>query len=297
MTTLANTAQDATSQSASSRLAFTKMHGLGNDFVMINGVANRVVLTASQVRAIADRRTGVGCDQLLIVEPSTHPQADFDYRIYNADGGEVEHCGNGARCFAQFVRAEGLTDKTTIPVNTCAGLIELYVEDANTVTVNMGVPTFEPDEIPFVAAQREAWYSLRVGADDYRVGAAAIGNPHTVLDVDDVDAAAVETLGPAIETHAQFPQRVNVGFRQVVNPGHIRLRVFERGVGETRACGTGACAAVVIGQVQDVLGSEVRVSLPGGDLVVHWRGEGEPVTMTGPTNTVFSGTLDVPQDL
>ncbi len=275
------------------RLEFTKMHGIGNDFVVIDAVSEPVSLSDVQIRALADRRTGVGCDQVLIVQPPSHADADFDYRIYNADGGEVEHCGNGARCFALFVRERGLTDKTRISVYTSAGPIELLLEGDGQVTVDMGVPNFEPDDIPFVADAREPHYRIALGDSHFRIGAASIGNPHAVLDVDEVDRADVAGIGAAMEAHQRFPHRVNVGFRQRLNPSHIRLRVFERGVGETRACGTGACAAVVTGIIQGKLDSKVRVSLPGGDLVVHWRGEGNPVLMTGPASSVYHGTIEL----
>jgi diaminopimelate epimerase len=275
------------------RLDFTKMHGIGNDFVVLNAVEKPVVLSDAQIRRLADRRLGVGCDQVLIVQPSTHADADFDYRIFNADGGEVEHCGNGARCFALFVREQGLTDKTRIPVYTNSGLIELTLEDDGQVTVNMGIPNFEPGKIPFSADARAADYPIALGDKQFRIGVASIGNPHAVLDVDDVDCADVDGIGAVMEVHERFPKGVNVGFRQRLYSSHIRLRVFERGVGETRACGTGACAAVVIGHMQGELSSNVRVSLPGGDLMVHWSGEGNPVFMTGPANSIYHGTIEL----
>lgn len=275
------------------RLEFTKMHGLGNDFVVIDAFREPVSLSGEQIRALADRRLGVGCDQLLMVAPPTHPDADFDYRIFNADGGEVEHCGNGARCFALFVRDRGLTAKSRIPINTCAGLIDVQVEDDNQVTVAMGVPNFEPASIPFLAEDRQQYYSLAAGNRTFEVGAVSIGNPHVVLDVDDVDTAEVNELGAHIESHQRFPQRVNVGFRQHLSRQHIRLRVFERGVGETRACGTGACAAVATGISQGVLDPEVRVSLPGGDLMVNWPGAGAQIMMTGPATTVYRGSIEL----
>ena len=274
-------------------LDFTKMHGLGNDFVVIDATTRPIALSGDQVRFLADRRTGVGCDQLLIVEPSNHPDADFDYRIFNSDGGEVEHCGNGARCFARFVRERGLTDKTTIPINTSAGLIEVRVEEDGQFTVAMGVPNFTPADIPFVADSREARYTLNLGSHTVSIGAVSIGNPHAVFDVESIDNADVGGIGAQIESHERFPKRVNVGFRQRISKNHIRLRVFERGVGETRACGTGACAAVVTGNVQGELDPAVRVSLPGGDLMVHWAGDGEQVMMTGPATTVFQGSIEL----
>ncbi|MDV3238546.1 MAG: diaminopimelate epimerase [Gammaproteobacteria bacterium] len=274
-------------------LRFTKMHGLGNDFVVIDGVRQRVSLTPDQVRFLADRRRGVGCDQVLIVEPPQSAGVDFRYRIFNADGGEVGQCGNGARCFARFVFEEGLTDKTRIPVETAGGRMELELLDDGQVRVDMGVPRLAPAEIPFLAPAQAARYALEVDGREFEVGAVSLGNPHAVLVVPDVAAAPVGTLGPRIERHARFPERVNVGFMQVLAPDRVRLRVFERGAGETEACGSGACAAAVIGQVQGVLGPKVRVSLPGGDLVISWAGVGEPVYMTGPATRVFEGQIEL----
>lgn len=272
-------------------LAFSKMHGIGNDFVVIDGVNQLVKLTEGQIRHIADRHFGVGCDQLLLVEPYDGKEADFRYRIFNADGSEVEQCGNGARCFAKFVYEQGLTDKTTIPVMTAAGRIELQIQPDGQVTVNMGIPELEPARIPFIFQQRQNRYTQEIMGKTVTFAAISMGNPHAVLTVNDVDTAPVETLGPVLESHPLFPRRVNVGFMQVVARDHIRLRVFERGVGETLACGTGACAAVVAGQLQGLLDSLVKVTLPGGVLQIQWQGEGEPVWMTGPAETVFRGTL------
>ncbi len=272
-------------------LAFSKMHGIGNDFVVIDGVNQLVKLTEGQIRHIADRHFGVGCDQLLLVEPYDGKEADFRYRIFNADGSEVEQCGNGARCFAKFVYDQGLTDKTAIPVMTAAGRIELQIQPDGQVTVNMGIPELEPARIPFIFQQRQNRYTQEIMGKTVTFAAISMGNPHAVLTVNDVDTAPVETLGPVLESHPLFPRRVNVGFMQVVARDHIRLRVFERGVGETLACGTGACAAVVAGQLQGLLDSLVKVTLPGGVLQIQWQGEGEPVWMTGPAETVFRGTL------
>ncbi|MFN2308979.1 MAG: diaminopimelate epimerase [Gammaproteobacteria bacterium] len=272
-------------------LAFTKMHGLGNDFVVIDGVRQRIALTPDQVRLLADRHRGVGCDQVLLVEPPQGPDADFRYRIFNADGGEVGQCGNGARCFARFVFETGLTRKTRIPVETAAGRLELVLRDDGQVTVNMGVPRLVPAEIPFDAPAPAPQYALEVDGQTVEIGAVSLGNPHAVLVVDNVDAAPVATLGPRIEAHPRFPQRVNVGFMQVLARDHIRLRVYERGAGETQACGSGAAAAAVIGQLQERLGSAVRVSLPGGDLMLSWAGAGQPLFMTGPATRVFEGQI------
>jgi diaminopimelate epimerase len=273
------------------QLSFVKMHGLGNDFVVLDGVRQPISLTTEQVRFLADRHFGIGCDQLLLVEPAPTPDTLFRYRIFNADGGEVEQCGNGARCFARFVRDEGLTDATTIPVMTAAGRIVLHVEDNGEVTVDMGVPRLEPAEIPFEAPARAMSYPLAVHGAFHTISAVSMGNPHAVLRVEDVDTAPVETLGPAIESHPRFPKRVNVGFMQVLAPDHIRLRVYERGAGETLACGTGACAAVVAGRLHGWLVDTVKVDLPGGRLTIHWQGEGRHVLMTGPATRVFEGRI------
>ncbi|MEW5972497.1 MAG: diaminopimelate epimerase [Pseudomonadota bacterium] len=275
------------------QLRFVKMHGLGNDFVVLDGVRQQITLTTDQVRFLADRHFGIGCDQLLVVEPAPTPDTLFRYRIFNADGGEVEQCGNGARCFARFVRDEGLTDATTIPVMTASGRIVLHVEDDGEVTVDMGMPRLEPAEIPFEAERREMGYVLYAGGEFHTISAVSMGNPHAVLRVEDADTAPVETLGPAIESHPRFPRRVNVGFMQVVAPDHIRLRVYERGAGETLACGTGACAAVVAGRLHGWLVDTVRVDLPGGRLTVHWQGEGRHVMMTGPATRVFEGRIEL----
>jgi len=273
------------------RLKFTKMHGLGNDFVVINAIRQKFVMTPTLARFLADRHLGVGCDQILLIEATKHPEALFRFRIFNADGSEVEQCGNGARCFARFVYDQGLTTAKDIPVETAGGLITLHLEDNGQVRVNMGVPIFEPKLIPFVANKAATTYPLDVDGKVYPVTALSMGNPHAVLVVPDVDLAPVATLGQLIEVHSRFPQRVNVGFMQVVSKNHCRLRVFERGVGETLACGTGACAAVVAGRLQGSLAERVRVTLPGGDLYVQWSGEGDPVWMTGPVATIFKGEL------
>lgn len=274
-------------------IEFTKMHGLGNDFVVIDAISQLINLSDEQIRHIANRRFGVGCDQLLLVESSTQDGVDFRYRIFNADGGEVEQCGNGARCFARFVRDKGLTQKSQITVETNSGVIELYVDEQDMVRVNMGLPQFSPADIPFVAEQEAASYSLSVAGKDVELGAVSVGNPHAVIVVDDIITAPVENMGVLIEAHERFPQRVNVGFMQVVNSAHIRLRVFERGVGETMACGTGACAAVVVGVLQGHLDNKVLVDLPGGQLQIQWDGEGSPVLMTGPTAHVFEGLIEI----
>lgn len=272
-------------------LNFTKMHGLGNDFMMVDAVSQNIFLTKEQIKQLANRHFGVGFDQLLMVEPPYDPELDFHYRIFNADGSEVEQCGNGARCFAKFVRYRGLTNKTKINVSTKSGKITLYVEQDGQVTVNMGVPQLEPAKIPFKAQKQEATYILLTEQQTVFCGAVSIGNPHAVLDVADAQTAAVNTLGPQLETHERFPEKANIGFMQILSPQHIKLRVWERGVGETLACGTGACAAVVVGQLQKKLGPQVRVDLPGGSLQIRWNGPGQPVKMTGPAEHVFDGQL------
>ncbi len=274
-------------------IRFTKMHGLGNDFVVIDALNQRVVLDECELRAIADRRFGIGCDQVLLVEAPRQPGTEFYYRIFNADGGEVEQCGNGARCFARFVRDQGLSDSREIPVGTAGGKIRLFLEDDGQVRVNMGVPYLEPHEIPFEAAGRAVVYPLEVEGETVEIGAVSMGNPHAVLLVDDPATAAVGRLGPAIERHPRFPRRANVGFMAVRSRDSVDLRVFERGAGETLACGTGACAAVVYGRMRELLDPRVVVRLPGGPLVVSWQGEGQPVWMTGPAVAVFDGSIDI----
>ena len=274
-------------------LSFSKMHGLGNDFVVFDAVNQPVALDETQLRAIADRRFGIGCDQILLVEPPRRPGTEFYYRIFNSDGGEVEQCGNGARCFARFVHDKGLTSSREIPVGTAAGDIRLYLEDDGQVRVNMGRPFLHPDEIPFDAAQQAPSYALDVDGGTLQIGAVSMGNPHAVLLVDNVVDAPLQRLGPLICEHPRFPRRVNVGFMAVQTPGTIDLRVFERGAGETLACGTGACAAVVSGRLRGLLDERVEVRLPGGTLVVSWAGNEQPVWMTGPAVEVFKGTLDL----
>ena len=272
---------------------FSKMHGLGNDFVVFDATRSPVDLSPEQLQFLADRRFGVGCDQILLVEPPRDPATDFYYRIFNADGSEVEQCGNGARCFARFVRSHGLSDKSVIDVGTARGNIQLSVLEDEQIRVNMGAPAFEPEALPFTAAQRADLYPLAVDGQQLQINAVSMGNPHAVLLVDDVQTAEVETLGPAIESHPDFPARVNVGFMAVRSRSEIDLRVYERGSGETLACGTGACAAVVGGRLRGLLDEQVTVNLPGGSLVVSWRAEGQPVWMTGPASEVFEGTIEL----
>jgi len=272
-------------------LSFTKMHGLGNDFVVIDAINQPVELVPAQVRALADRRFGIGCDQLLLVERPQSDAVDFRYRIFNADGSEVQQCGNGARCFARFVRDKGLTDKDAIVVETASGIITLYLEEGGLVRVNMGVPNFTPASLPFLAEASAPVYELEINGSRHAIGAVSMGNPHAVLQVEDVDTAPVALLGPQLESHPRFPERVNVGFMQLVDRGHIRLRVFERGAAETLACGTGACAAVAVGRHWGLLGDSVMVKLPGGELQIRWPGEGHELWMIGPAVTVFEGKI------
>lgn len=272
-------------------LHFTKMHGLGNDFMVVDLITQRARLRPEQVRALADRRLGVGFDQLLTVEPPQNPDMDFRYRIYNADGSEAESCGNGARCFARFVRDQRLTHRRDIHVETAGGPLTLHVENNDRIRVDMGRPRFAPAALPFDAAEDRPVHALEVDGQTLQIGAVSMGNPHAVLRVDDVDSAPVATLGPAIGQHPRFPKGVNAGFMQVVSTQHIRLRVFERGSGETLACGTGACAAVASGIRQGVLKSPVRVRLPGGELEIAWPAEDAALIMTGPAERVFDGRV------
>jgi diaminopimelate epimerase len=275
------------------RLKFTKMHGLGNDFVVLDATAHSLELTAQQLRFIADRHFGVGCDQILQVEAPRESGTDFYYRVFNADGGEVEQCGNGARCFVRYVRAKGLTAKTEIRVGTRTGMIVPRLEADGQVTVDMGVPVFDPPRLPFGAPKRALTYDLEIDEKHLVISAISMGNPHAVQIVDDVDAAPVASEGPRIEGHARFPQRVNAGYMQVLDRRHIRLRVYERGAGETLSCGTGACAAAVAGIMRGLLDAHVRATTRGGDLDISWAGEGQPVMMTGPAVTVFDGELNL----
>ena len=274
------------------RLKFTKMQGLGNDFVVIDAVNQSVCLSPAQRRLLADRHFGVGCDQILLVEGAVG-DADFRYRIYNADGGEVEQCGNGARCFVRYVHDRGMTQKNEIRVETSGGVIIPRLEANGEVSVNMGMPKFEPQQIPFIAEKRAMTYSIDISGRQVEISAVSLGNPHAVQLVEDIDGAPVITEGALIENHPSFPKRVNAGYMQVVDRTHIRLRVYERGAGETLACGTGACAAVVIGIERGLLQSTVQVNMRGGDLTVRWEGEDQPVWMTGPAVTVFDGEIEL----
>ena len=278
------------------RLLFTKMQGLGNDFVLIDGVRQAVAMTPASARRLADRHFGVGCDQILLVEPASSPGIDFSYRIWNADGGEVEQCGNGARCFLRFVRDQGLSTKEEIRVQTCSGIIAPRLEKNGEVTVDMGVPVFDPQRIPFVTDSTAVSQPIDVAGKTVMITALSMGNPHAVQVVDDVERSPVGSQGPMIEHHERFPQRVNAGYMQVVDRSHIRLRVWERGAGETLACGTGACAAVVAGIRRGLLDARVVVATRGGDLTIRWQGAENDskcaVWMTGPAVTVFEGEIE-----
>ncbi len=282
------------------KLKFTKMHGAGNDFVVIDGISQRIALTPAQWKLLGDRRFGVGADQMLLIEKAETPGVDFRYRIFNADGGEVEQCGNGSRAFVKFVTEKGLTTKRAIRVETLSGVIEPRLEDNGLVSVDMGAPILDAAAVPFDAAGlqgkaegSDTLWPLEIDGKTCWISTLSMGNPHAVQVVDDVDSAPVTTVGPLIERHPRFPKRVNAGFMQVVDRHHIRLRVFERGVGETLACGTGACAAVVAGIRRGLLDSPVNVSARGGELIVAWAGNADAVTMTGPAVNVFEGEVDI----
>ncbi len=280
----------------STRLRFAKMQGQGNDFVVFDGVRQEVALTPARVRAIADRHFGIGCDQVLVVERAADPANDFRYRIWNADGGEVEQCGNGARCFARFVLDEGLTAKREIRVETASGVIAPRIEASGQVSVDMGAPRFEPREVPFHAQQMQLVYPLTVAGVAIEASVLSMGNPHVVQVVADVERAPVATQGPLLEHHPAFPNRVNAGYMQILSRAHVKLRVWERGAGETLACGTGACAAVVAGIRRGLLDETVRVATRGGDLVIRWPGKtnaAAPVMMTGDAVRVFDGETDL----
>ncbi len=275
------------------KLNFTKMQGAGNDFVVIDSYTQPISLTTDQIKFIANRYFGVGCDQLLMVEKTTTPNVDFRYRIFNADGGEVEQCGNGARCFVRFVVEKGLTQKHEISVETASGVISLQLQDDGQVTVNMGAPRFAPAQVPFEAPSQQTLYPLALTQTEIQISAVSMGNPHAVTVVNDVNTAPVAEYGPQIESHPRFPQRVNAGFMQVLNPHAINLRVYERGSGETLACGTGACAAAVSGIQLGLLSSPVVVNTRGGQLTITWAGNQAPVMMTGPAEIVFDGEINI----
>lgn len=273
------------------QIQFSKMQGLGNDFVVIDNVTQNVFFSKEKIRQLSDRNFGIGFDQLLLVEPPYDPDQDFHYRIFNADGSEVSQCGNGARCFARFVKMKGLINRNRIIVSTKAGRMVLHLEKDGQVTVNMGVPQFAPNKIPLKANKQEKTYIIRAAEHTFFCGAVSMGNPHCVVLVDDVTQADVATMGPLLESHERFTEGVNVGFMQIINPGHIKLRVFERGAGETLACGSGACAAVAVGQIQNRLSRDVRVDLPGGSLKIRWQGKENALKMTGAAEHIFDGNI------
>ena len=275
------------------KLNFTKMHGLGNDFIVIDATSQAISLSNETIKLLANRNLGIGFDQLLMVEASPISDCDFRYRIFNSDGSEVEQCGNGARCFARFVTDMGLSDKTEIPVLTAGGRIVLKLQDDGQVTVDMGIPTLQPEKIPFAASTQSITYNHELAGHNLQFCAVSMGNPHAVINVDDIDTADVETIGAAFQQDPIFPMQVNVGFMQIVDRSSIRLRVFERGVGETMACGTGACAAIVAGHLQGLLDDSVTVILPAGILQIYWTGNNNVVEMTGPATTVYHGTITV----
>ncbi|MDA9094967.1 diaminopimelate epimerase [Porticoccaceae bacterium] len=274
-------------------MKFTKMHGLGNDFVVIDALTQNVRVTASMARRLGNRTLGIGCDQILVVEPPSDPNIDFNYRIFNSDGGEVEQCGNGARCLARFVKDRRLTGKSTIRVKTMNRVMELRINADNLVSVDMGIPALVPADIPFQAAEPANLYAIDIGGNSYQIAAVSMGNPHGILQVDDIQTAPVSDLGPQLECHERFPNRVNAGFMQVVDRQQLNVRVFERGAGETQACGSGACAAAVAAIQQELVDSPVTVHLNGGDLTIDWQGEGQPLIMTGPAVTVFHGRIRI----
>lgn len=272
-------------------ISFSKMHGLGNDFIVINAIEQPLSLDSETILRLADRHRGIGCDQILIVETARSAEFDFFYRIFNADGSEVAQCGNGARCFARFVRDQGLTDQDSIKVETLSGPMLLQIEADGDITVNMGVPRFDPSDIPLQHEQRENSYQLTIDDQSIEFGAVSVGNPHAVIRVNDIESAPVATLGPILESHTFFPQRSNIGFIEVIDNHQLNLRVYERGAGETEACGSGACAAMIIARQQGWVSDSVTVNLRGGMLRISWKGEGEPVWMTGPATHVFDGQI------
>ena len=272
-------------------MKFTKMHGLGNDFVVIDGVRQHINLTTNAIKHIADRNLGIGCDQILLIEPPSDKTVDFNYRIFNCDGSEVDQCGNGARCMGRFIADQQLSGKKTILLQTKNRIMEVSATSKNQVTVNMGPPIFTPDDIPFKVVQQEKLYPLKVGTHDLNIAALSLGNPHAVIQVDDTDTALVDDIGPLVQEHSQFPESVNVGFMQIIDRQNIRLRVYERGVGETQACGSGACAAAVAAIQQNLVDTKVKLELLGGSLSVEWQGETTPILMTGPAETVFHGKI------
>jgi len=272
---------------------FTKMHGLGNDFVVIDGVRQHIDLNPEMIKRLADRNLGIGCDQVLLIEPPSKKNIDFNYRIFNCDGAEVEQCGNGARCLGRYIADQRLSGKKSVLVKTKNCVMEVQIGSHNLISVNMGAPVLEPADIPFVAEQQDRLYEIDIDNQPYSISAVSMGNPHAVIQVDDIETAPVEALGSQLQTHQKFPESVNVGFMEIVNRQHIKLRVFERGAGETQACGSGACAAAVAAIQQELVDCSVSVELLGGELSIEWQGNSQPVLMTGPAETVFHGQINL----
>ena len=272
-------------------IKFTKMHGLGNDFVVIDGVRQHINLTTEAIKKLADRNLGIGCDQVLLIEPPSDKNIDFNYRIFNCDGSEVEQCGNGARCMGRYIADQQLSGKKTVLLQTKNRVMEVTTKAKSLVTANMGKPNFSPDAIPLIAEQQQKLYSIEIDAQSYEISALSVGNPHAVIQVDDINRAAVNEIGPLIQADSHFPESVNVGFMQIVDRKNIKLRVYERGVGETQACGSGACAAAVAAIQQNLVDSRVHLKLLGGSLDIEWLGGDQPILMTGPAETVFHGKI------
>jgi len=272
-------------------IKFTKMHGLGNDFVVIDGVRQNINLTTDAIKRLADRNLGIGCDQVLVIEPPTEKNIDFNYRIFNCDGTEVEQCGNGARCMGRYIADQQLSGKKSVLLKTKNRVMEIQSNPKNLITANMGAPSFIPADIPFISEQQDSLYNIDIDNQNYQISALSVGNPHAVIQVEDIDTAAVKNIGPLIQTQSQFPESVNVGFMQIVDRQNIRLRVYERGVGETQACGSGACAAAVAAIQQNLVDASVNIELLGGALRIEWQGQGQPILMTGPAETVFHGKI------
>nr|WP_251360286.1 diaminopimelate epimerase [Kangiella sp. TOML190] len=276
---------------------FSKMHGLGNDFMVVDGINQPVYLNKAQIARLSHRNFGIGFDQLLLIEPPQHPAADFHFRIFNADGSEAGHCGNGARCVAKYVRQRGLSWKKELSLSTNTAMMQALLEDSGLITINMGAPRFEPEQIPLRYAQKSTNYGLEAAGIRYQVGALSMGNPHCVIKVDNLETFNVEKVGQAMSEHSYFPQQANVGFMQIVDREHIKLRVYERGVGETLACGTGACAAMVVSRLNQLTEKKVKVTLPGGNLWIEWHGQSNQdqnnVSMTGSAKWVYEGQIEL----
>jgi len=274
-------------------IKFTKMHGLGNDFVVIDAVRQNINLNPKIIKRLADRNLGIGCDQVLVIEPPSEKTIDFNYRIFNCDGTEVEQCGNGARCMGRYIADQRLSGKKSVLLKSKNRIMKIQLKSGNLVSVDMGAPTFEPKDIPFIADSAKTTHSVDLNGQCFEIATVSMGNPHAVIRVDDINTAAVEQLGPQLQAHRQFPESVNVGFMEIVNRQHIRLRVYERGAGETQACGSGACAAAVAAIQQELVKNSVKVELLGGELSIEWRGDSQPVLMTGPAETVFHGQIKI----